>query len=284
MIVAILSFIIFALLAFSAFVGYKMVTPPRQKGQWTPKDLGYEYDDVTIETRDGLKLKGWWINQEGDKTVILLHGYTASKWNETYIKPALKFLLDAGFNVLLFDFRAHGESEGNRTTVGDKELIDLISAVDWLERRGIKRVGVVGFSMGAIVTIRGLGEDERITCGVADSPPIYMDRTGARGLKYFANLPEFLYPLVKPFTLIFSGGRVVNVIEYADKIRKPLLLIAGKKDPLVKVEEVREFYERNKRINERVELWITEAPHVRTIVENPEEWKERVVRFLKESL
>ncbi|AFK21653.1 alpha/beta hydrolase [Pyrococcus sp. ST04] len=284
MIIGIILGIVLILLIFSAIVGYKMVTPPRKKGTWTPKDLGFDYEDVEIKTRDGLKLRGWWVNRGSDKTIVLLHGYTSSRWDETYIKPALKFLAEAGYNVLLFDFRAHGESEGTKTTVGDKELIDLLSAIDWLENRGLRRIGVVGFSMGAIVTIRGLGEDERIACGVADSPPIYMEKTAARGVKYFANLPEFLYPLIKPFTIIFSGGKIVNVIEYAGKIRKPLLLIAGKKDPLVKPEEVEEFYRKNREINEKVQIWITDSPHVRTIVDTPEEWKKMVIEFLESSL
>ncbi len=70
---------------------------------------------------------------------------------------------------------------------------------------------------------------------MADSPPIYLDRTGARGgLRYFASLPEGgLYNFVKPFTKLFSGGaKELNMVEYADRVRKPpLLLIAGEKDP-----------------------------------------------------
>lgn len=100
-----------------------------------------------------------------------------------------------------------------------------------------------------MVTIRSLAEIEDVCCGVADSPPMYLDKTGARGLKYFANLPEWLYVFVKPFTKLFSGGKEIHPIEYADRVKKPLLIIAGEKDPLVKVEEVREFYERNRKIN-----------------------------------
>lgn len=107
-----------------------------------------------------------------------------------------------------------------------------------------------------------------------------LDKTGARGLKYFANLPEWLYVFVKPFTKLFSGGKEIHPIEYADRVRKPLLIIAGEKDPLVKVEEVREFYERNRKINPDIELWVTDAPpHVRTLKFHPEEWKARVREF-----
>ncbi|NJE03449.1 alpha/beta hydrolase [Thermococcus sp. MV11] len=286
MIVGLILALFLLVLVFLAFVGYKMVKPPRFVGEWTPRELGFDYDEVTIETRDGLRLSGWWV-PNGEKTVIPLHGYTRSRWDDVYMKQTMEFLLNEGYSVLVFDFRAHGKSEGKYTTVGDRELIDVLSTIDWLEKNHPEkagRIGLVGFSMGAVVTIRALAEDERVACGVADSPPIDLDRTGARGLRYFASLPEWLYHLVKPFTKLFSGARELNMLEYADRIRKPLLLIAGEKDPLVKVEEVREFYERNKKVNPAVELWVTDAPHVRTLKLHPEEWKVRVGDFLRKHL
>ncbi|AFL94629.1 hypothetical protein CL1_0418 [Thermococcus cleftensis] len=286
MIVGLLLALFLLVLVFLAFVGYKMVKPPRFVGEWTPRELGFDYDEVTIETRDGLRLSGWWV-PNGEKTVIPLHGYTRSRWDDVYMKQTMEFLLNEGYSVLVFDFRAHGKSEGKYTTVGDRELIDVLSAIDWLEKNHPEkagRIGLVGFSMGAVVTIRALAEDERVACGVADSPPIDLDRTGARGLRYFASLPEWLYHLVKPFTKLFSGARELNMLEYADRVSKPLLLIAGEKDPLVKVEEVREFYERNKKVNPSVELWVTDAPHVRTLKLHPEEWKVRVGDFLRKHL
>lgn len=278
----ILIFLPVLFLAFMAFVGYKMVKPPRFMGGWTPKDLGFDYEDVTIKTRDGIRLSGWWIPNEKDSTVIPLHGYTRSRGDDVYMKQTIEFLLKRGYSVLTFDFRAHGKSEGNFTTIGEKELLDVLSAVDWLEKNHpekAEKIGLIGFSMGAVVTIRALIEDRRVTCGVADSPPIYLDKTSARGLKYFANLPEWLYHFVKPFMKLFSGARELNMFEYAERVTKPLLLIAGEKDPLVRVEEVREFYERNRKVNPNVELWVTDAPHVRTLKLYPEEWKGRVGEF-----
>ncbi|NJE06028.1 alpha/beta fold hydrolase [Thermococcus sp. M36] len=287
MILQVIIIVILLLLAFSAFVAYKMVKPPRFIAEWTPKDFGFDYEDVTIETEDGLKLSGWWIPNESDKTVIPLHGYTRSRWDEVYMRPLTGFLLGEGYNVLVFDFRAHGESEGKYTTVGDKEIADVKAAVEWLKEKHpekAEKIALIGFSMGGMLTIRSLADIPEVCCGVADSPPMHLDRTGARGLKYFSGLPEWLYILVKPFTKLFSNGKGVHPIEYAEKVRKPLLLIAGEKDPLVKVGEVREFYERNRRINPDVELWVTDAAHVRTLKSHPDEWKVKVGEFLRKHL
>ncbi len=287
LVTAVVIVIVTGVIAFSAYVGYRLVTPPRVVGEWTPKDLGYDYEDVWITSRDGLRLHAWWIDRGSDKTVLPLHGYTVSKWEENYMKPVMKILLDAGYNVLAFDFRAHGKSEGKHTTVGDRELIDLMSAIDWLLSNhpgSARKIGLIGYSMGGIVTIRALGEDGRITCGIADSPPIDMDKTAARGLRYFANLPQWLYPIIKPWVTAISEGRVINIMRYADKVRKPLLLIAGSKDPLVTPEEIKEFAKRNEKVNPHIQLWVTEAEHVRTINLAPEEYKQRILEFLRECL
>ncbi len=274
--------VILLFLAFITFVAYKMASPPRLVGEWTPKDLGYNFEEVIMKTRDGLKLHAWWIEQSCGKTVIPLHGYTASKWEKIYMKPIIEILLKGGYNVLVFDFRAHGKSDGKYTTIGDKEVIDVLSAIDWLKENKpekAQKIGLIGFSMGAIVTIRTLAEDERVCCGIADSPPIYMDKTGARGLKYFAKLPAWLYSLVKPITLWISGGKIISIIQYASRIKKPLLLIAGKKDPLVMIEEVEEFYRENKKINPEINLWVSEAAHVRTINIAKECYETHVLEF-----
>jgi len=282
----VLIFLFLLFILFAVFIAYKMAKPPRFVGDWTPKDLGSGYEEATFETSDGLRLDGWWIPNGSDKTVIPLHGYTRSRWDDVYMKQTTEFLLREGYNVLTFDFRAHGRSEGKYTTVGRDEVKDVEAAVRWLEKNHPEAAGsiaLIGFSMGAIVTIRSLAELEGVCCGVADSPPMYLDRTGARSLKYFANLPEWLYPFVKPFGRLFSG-RTEDTINLAERVKKPLLLIAGEKDPLVGVGEVREFYEHNRKVNPDVELWVTDASHVRTLEFHPEEWKARVGDFLKRHL
>ncbi len=272
--------------AFLSYVGYRLVTPPRHVGEWTPADAGLDYEDVTFAAGDGVTLSGWWVDRGSDRTVIPLHGYTASRW-AFYITPVVEAAARRGYNVLAFDFRAHGRSGGSRTTFGVRELEDLRAALDWLESnhpRAARGVGLVGFSMGGVVAIRALAEGDRVACAVADSPPIDMDRTGARGLRYFAGLPEWIYPLVKPIALLLSGARAVDVMAYAGRVKKPLLVVAGRRDPLVRIEEVREFVERARRVNPDVELWETDAEHVRTIKLEGGTYLSRVLGFLDRHL
>ncbi len=280
MIELIFLFIVLIFLIFDGFmfyVAYRLVRPPRLVEKWTPKDVGIDYEDVELVTEDGLKLKGWWVDSGSKRTLVILHGYTTSRW-AFYVKKMLEAAVNRGFNVLTFDFRAHGESEGSITTFGLQEFLDLKAALDWLEPRG-DEIFLLGYSMGGIVAIRGLVEDPRPTAAVADSPPIYADRSAARGLKYFAGLPPSLYPLVKAYGILL-GGRNFNLITYADRVRKPLMLIVGEEDPLVKVEEVREFYEINRRVNPDVELWVGKGGHVRIMLNEPD-YEDRVLSFFE---
>ncbi len=273
-----------AFLLFVFYVSYRLVKPPRYIGEWTPSDLGLDYEEVTLTTDDGIRLEGWWMDRGSDKTVVLLHGYTVSRW-AFYIRRMMEYLADEDYNILTFDFRAHGRSGGRYTTFGNMELLDLKAALEWIRarRRGDGKVALIGYSMGGIVTIRALAEG-MADVGVADSPPFYADRSAARGLKYFANLPSSLYPLVKVFAKALTGVENVDVMGYAERVMRPLLIIVGKQDPLVRVEEAEEFVALNREINPRVELWIGEGAHVRVMEAEPDEYRERVLTFLRAHL
>lgn len=282
----IFSAVILIFFIFLGYVSHKMTKPERMIEDWTPEDKGLKFEEVSFRTVDDVVIKGWWIDKGNDKTVIGLHGYTSSKWYGVYMKPLLDILKDGDYNILYFDFRAHGESGGNRTTIGDKEYLDLKAAVDWLEDNhedSTQKLGVIGYSMGAMVSLKG-SLDDRIDCVVADSPPIDLDATSARSLDYFAGLPSFLYNLTKPLAVLLFDIDHEDMLEYADNIEIPLLLIAGENDPIVKVSEIKEFYEINRKNNNDVKIWTTEAEHVRSLKENPNKYKERITSFLRRNM
>lgn len=133
-----------------------------------PHAHGLPAEDITLTTQDGLTLGGWWIPADGDAqgTVIQCAGQNGSM--DSDLAPA-HVLHDAGFNVLMFDWRAHGRSEGETVTLGALEQLDLVAALDYAEqRRNISRVGVLGFSMGAGVALMTAAHDRRIAALVVD--------------------------------------------------------------------------------------------------------------------
>ena len=94
----------------------------------SPDEYGMEFETIEFQTNDKLTLRGVWIPAPGsEKVVIILHGHGSSYDFDIYRSPALH---EAGFNVLLFDFRAHGRSEGNRMTFGYEEQRDVAGAIE----------------------------------------------------------------------------------------------------------------------------------------------------------
>lgn len=87
----------------------------------------------------------------GGLVTVLAHGFTGS-----LDRPALRRAADAFAQrtpVVTFSFRGHGGS-GGRSTVGDKEVLDLAAVVRWARSLGHTRVATVGFSMGGSVVVR----------------------------------------------------------------------------------------------------------------------------------
>ncbi len=142
------------------------IRPPRIYSPVQPAHFNLPSESVTLKTSDGLELKGWFIPQaRSDKVIAALHGYPADKGD---ILPALLFL-HKDFNLLLFDFRYFGESEGFYTTAGAKEVQDLLAALEFLKGRGFKRIGVWGFSLGGAVALMATGASGDIKAIVSES-------------------------------------------------------------------------------------------------------------------
>ncbi|MFF4699644.1 alpha/beta hydrolase family protein [Streptomyces chattanoogensis] len=83
--------------------------------------------------------------------IVLAHGFTGALERPALRRAAAAFSQHA--DVITFSFRGHGGS-GGRSTVGDREVLDLAAAVRWARSLGHRRVATVGFSMGGSVVLR----------------------------------------------------------------------------------------------------------------------------------
>lgn len=121
------------------------------------------FEQVQCVTSDGLTLRGWFVPaaQPSSTTFIVYHGLGANR------SPFLAFCRLADefqANVLMFDFRGHGESDGRTVTMGWHEKHDVIAAVNYLRRERpeqAKKIIGCGISMGASALIHGAAEIEQ---------------------------------------------------------------------------------------------------------------------------
>lgn len=88
----------------------QMVFHPTKSIYTTPGDLGINYEDVELETEDGLRLHGWFLPDNGvDRTILLFHGNAGNNADRVYFLDNLKKL---NTNILIIDYRGYGRSEG----------------------------------------------------------------------------------------------------------------------------------------------------------------------------
>jgi alpha-beta hydrolase superfamily lysophospholipase len=222
-----------------AFVSYRsaesLVHPARQATTHTPADVGLAYERVAFASADGIPLVGWWMPADtANGTVIVLHGYGESKNQSLAYAP---FLHRAGYNVLAFDFRAHGESGGDHTTVGIDEVKDVEAAWAWLRSRAdvdASRVALMGFSMGAATAINAAGSVPARAV-VDDSGFATLENIASNSITHFTHLPKYPFG---PLAVLFASHMVHEDISINQPVRSvhalhaPVLVIQGATDDI----------------------------------------------------
>lgn len=256
--------------------------PPDRRLTSTPADFGLDYEEVSFRAADGTPLKGWYLGG-GNRGVSIscAHGLFRSRRE---VLDRGQFLRAAGYNVLLFDSRRHGESGGERVTLGYKERLDVEAAFRALKERAPgDEVAAFGVSMGAAASLLAASESKDARAVVADSSFISIDHTIAHHLKLFFGLPRFPLGDELLFFISWRGGFRASDFDIEKAVRamgeRPLLFIAGSKDERMPVETQRRLFEASKSPRSKF-LVIEGAGHGAGYRTDPETYKEGVLGFL----
>jgi fermentation-respiration switch protein FrsA (DUF1100 family) len=281
--------IILSFLGISAFLGYSMTRVERVAIEDDPGLRGLDYEDVSFTSLDkNLTLRGWYLPGDVDRPVIImLHGEKEHRADESIgMLDLAAVLVERGYNVLMFDMRGHGESGGSMMSAGYHEKKDLLGAVDYLRGRGLGRIGVLGFSMGAATALMAATESDDIGAVVADSSfadledimgPEFSKRT--KFPRFF--LPPLLFMVKVMYGVDFTAVAPVEAVSEAPST--PVFIIHGELDDVIPVEHAHRLKEASQHPQSR--LWlIPSAEHVRAYVDHPREYVDRVVAFFDEAL
>ena len=224
------------------------------KDPWLEEKKWYEAverEKLSIESEDGLKLSGIYIEGDPDskKVAILAHGYSG---NLEEMAPYVKLYHDMGFNVLVPDARGHGTSEGDYIGFGWHERNDYLQ---WIQLV-IDKVGtdaelaIFGISMGGATVMNVSGEElpDNVKVIVEDCGYSSLNGELAYQLKDMYDLPAFpLIPVTSLVTKIRSDywfGEA-DTVEQIKNNTVPMLFIHGEKDKFVPTEMVYDVYEAN---------------------------------------
>jgi len=250
---------------------------------------GIPFEDVTILSFDGTRLYGWWMRAgRRAPTVVILHGV---KKNRTDVLRAALVLRRAGFNVLIFDGRGHGDSEGRYVTYGFYERRDVESAIDWLVKekkinRG--RVGLAGESMGAAIALQVAAHNPWIRAVWADSPFASLRRITEEFAKRATRLPGAVLNPVLWTAIQMANYRgkfdvhSVDPLALAARIKCPVQLVHGTADQLIDTAHSESIHSA---LAGEKQIWFVEgARHARSIRYVKREYSERLTRFFTETL
>jgi uncharacterized protein len=273
-------------LSISYIVAERFTHAARYHVARAPLVVAPRYDDVTFRTNDGLTLRGWYFPAGGDRAAIVVHGKDSNRVageNRTAEKIA-DFLIADGYDVLLFDLRGHGDSDGDRFSLGYLERRDVAAAIDYVAGRGMRedRIALIGISMGAGTVLQSLLLHPNIGAVVADSA--YADARTLIGenLEQVAGVPGWFTPGVMFFSNVafgLDGDQVRPVDVVRTHTEHPILFIHCDADEMIAMHHPRELLAAS--ASKRSELWIAPGcQHAWAFNHHPVEYQSRVLAFL----
>ncbi|MCH5304293.1 MAG: alpha/beta hydrolase [Ruminococcus sp.] len=242
-------------------------------------------EDVFIRSDDDLKLHATLIKNvsETKKTVICFHGYTSCSMND-YVAIS-KFYYENGFNLILVDERAHGQSDGKYVGFG---VLDRMDALKWIDY-AVKLFGkdsiifLHGISMGAatVLMTSGLELPTNVKTIVADCGFTSAYDVFSHVLKRDYHIPKFpIMNLTDFLTKRFAGYgyKDVSTLDEVAKTKVPVIFIHGDKDDFVPVWMSEQNY--NACTSDRQLVKIHGADHAEAYYVDKQTYENAILKFI----
>jgi len=193
----------------------RIIFYPTKEIEFTPKESGLDFEDVFFKTEDNLELNGWFIpKKEAKYTILFCHGNAG---NISHRLDKIKFFLELGYNVFIFDYRGYGRSQGRPSENGLYQ--DGEAAYQYLLSQKIPADKIIGYgeSLGSAVII-DLAYKKPIGALIIES-----------GFSSGKDMAKKIYPFL-PAWLFSSRFDSINKIK---SINIPKLIIHSINDEIV---------------------------------------------------
>ena len=282
------------LTSISAFVGinnvapYAIIMPPKINLDKTPSDLGLTSKELVIKTHDDFNLQGYQIesNQVVTKgVIILIHGIGGCK--EHFLDLANK-LSNKGLMTIIFDGRAHGESEGKYCTYGFYEKRDVSKIVDLIKSQNPNLpIGVWGNSLGGAIAIQALEYDKRINFGIIESTFAELDQITfdymKRILKGVGTKDISNYALEKAGEIADFNPNDVKPIKSVTNVEQPVLIAHGDADKNISYRYGQELYDNLKSEHKKFVL-VKDGGHFGLFETGEIDYENQIMTFIDQNL
>ena len=286
-VVIVASLLLFVLLSYQVY--RRAFVPPRpvllDDFTFTPFEFSADYEDVELVTADGINFGAWHFRQPGSpQTVIVSGGHKGQRQGALGIAIAL---WRKGFNVVLYSYRGMPGSDRAPVTFGIKEVLELQAAIAFARKRiPNARIGLLGYSMGAVVTMLGAAGEPGVQALVLDSPFSDLRRLMIENVRNASHLPgtAFVWLAGVMFWLRtrhrLSECRPLDVLSSLEP--RPLFFIHGGADAITNVNHSRRLYDAYRGPRE---IWIVQgAPHAGAYFADRSLYVERIAGFFARHL
>ena len=192
-----------------------------------------------------------------------------------------------GFNVLVYSYRGMPGSDRAVVTMGVREVQELEAAIAFARRRVRgARIGLLGYSMGAVVSLLGAAGDPSVEALVLDSPFSDLRRVIRENIRRYTLLPGA--PFVAAVGLwmrLRHGVRIaesspISVLSGLEP--RPVFFIHGGADAITSVPHSRQLHDAYRGPRE---IWVVQgAPHTGTYFQDRQLYLERVAGFFARNL
>lgn len=240
----------------------------------------FPYKTIVLHTKNGLAINTWLSTVDSAKgTVLLFHGLSGNK-NELIHQA--EFFHDQHYNVVLTDIRAHGQSEGTRTSIGFYESEEVNMLYDYVQKTGEKNIYLWGASMGAVMVMKAAAEYNLSPKGIICEMPFESLHDHIQSRLNIIGFPAEPFASFVTFWIGAEQGFWAfgfNSTKYAKKIKSPVLLMCGDKDELVEKEETNNIFTALGSADKHL-VWYEGSGHHSLMNEDPALWKNEMNSFL----
>ena len=239
------------------------------------KEERIPFENIKLTTKDGLQLAAWYTPPENGAVILVAHGYNDNRPENIYAMLARN-----GYGVLAWDFRAHGESEGDISTLGYFEQFDVEAALDYaLAQEGVKYIGAWGGSMGGAAVILTAAKRVEIEAVITDGAFPALEDVIRGSLPY-----DSLFPLMAALSEYHSDADIeaVSPINEIGRISPRALFLV---DGWAGDEETSSAYRLYTAASDPREIWVEEdIPHMGMLAAYPKKYEKNVIQFFDEWL
>ena len=240
------------------------------------------YEDLWIKSFDGLKLHGYFYKKENsDKFILMFNGYRGTA-RSNFSGSAID-AMELGYNVILCDQRAHGQSKGHSITFGRKEQYDVVTWINFVKEKWGNSIKIViaGISMGGATVLMASDKIDPEIKVIADCPFTNEKMEIMHMMKRMKLPPKLLWPTAYLACVIYAHARLKDdALVNVSKSKSKILIIHGSHDSIVPHQMSERVYLPNKD-HVRYELF-DGVEHALSYLRDTERYKKIVKEFLEE--